>query len=147
LSSPQRPPVSQPPSVPAAEPGSEHVSEQQQSQTQTQVVTLNLQNSSDPGLEVEILGELHSAGRQLGRLSSVVDLLLRVQEDHPALRDPAATQVVTAFRSMRDDIERAKRARRPDKYIEEFERLRAKDPEAFAHLTRELRDWLERTPG
>jgi len=137
--SPQRVPASSLPSsgaVPAER-------EQSQSQNQSQVVTLNLQNSSDPRLEAEILGKLHSAGRQLGRISAVVELLVQASAEHAALRDPAAVEVLTAFRSMQDDIERAKRARRPEHYIAELERLRSEDPQAFAQLARELRDWLD----
>lgn len=130
--------------APTPEPGNEPRSEQQ-TQMQSQVITVNLQNSSDPALEVEILGNLHSAGRQLGRISAVIELLLRASRDHPALQEPEAVRTLTAFQSMRDDIDRARRAHMPEHYIRELERLRRLDPEAFAHVAQELSDWLERT--
>ena len=56
---------------------------QRQSQSQEQVVTVNLNSSSDPELERRIFTHVHSAGRQLGHLAAVVQLLLESHQADP----------------------------------------------------------------
>ncbi len=114
-----------------------------QTQTQQQTITVNLQNSSDPQLELEIFNQLHSAGRQLGRMSDVLDILLQAMADNPALNTPDASAAIEDFRAIRRDIAQLKRSRSPAHYIAQLESLRQSDAVAFQAVITALRQWLQ----
>src|SRR5262249_29645281 len=117
-----------------------------QSQTQSQNTSLvvSIQSSSDPGLERHIFNNIASAGRQLGRMSDVLEVLIAAYERDPrTVPEPSATSAISAFRSMRSEIAREKEARSPERIIEALETLRAEDKEAYAVLVQRLRRWLD----
>lgn len=112
-----------------------------------QVGLINVQSAGDPALERKIFGSVHSAGRQLGRLSAVVDLLLAQQRANPAFAaDPAARAAVAAFEEMQRDIEREKQARDPQRIIDALEHMRQVDPDAFRVLLPRLCEWVRGMP-
>lgn len=115
-----------------------------QAQSQVQTVTLNLKNAGDPALEAHIFGELHSVGRQLGRISAVLEVVLDALQASPALQLPEATAALEAFRAVQQDIEQAKEARRPEtSIIEVLEQLRAEDRVAYDSTVGQLRAYLD----
>ena len=124
-----------PPSAPA----------QGQTQSQSQAITINLQNSGDPGLEHRIFSNVHGVGRQLGKLAAVVDVLVAAQQeaDPDFAQTPQARAALDAYRQMQADIEREKRRFDPQRYVEQLETLRADDPQAFAAFRERLRAWLD----
>lgn len=74
------------------------------------LVNINLGKSADPPLEEQILEEVGSYGRQLGRIGDVLDVLLK----HVKLDDLSDDEKkkVWAFESQLAEIERLK-AQRP----------------------------------
>ncbi len=122
------------PSQPQAPPA------QSQTQTQAQNVTITLESSDDPVLEHRIFATGHSAGRQLGVLSSVVAILVDAYEADPKVAArPGAGDAIARFRSVQGDIERIKRLREPERILEE---LRHAAPDRARELCDELRAWL-----
>jgi hypothetical protein len=116
---------------------------QQQSQSQINSLQVSIQSSSDPGLERRIFGDVASAGRQLSRMSDVLELLLAADERAaPPAADPAGKAAIAAFREMRRQIAREKKARSPERIIGPLESLRAEDQQAFTALVAHLRSWL-----
>ena len=117
---------------------------QSQAQSQSTSLLVSIEGSSDPGLERRIFGEIASAGRQLGRLSDVLEVLVTAYERNLANSvEPSATATFTAFRQMRSQIEREKAQRTPERIIEALEKLRGEDSAAFVALVGRLRSWLD----
>jgi hypothetical protein len=110
-----------------------------QSQAQQQQISINFQNSSDPTLELRILNRVHSAGRQLGRISAVVEVLLDAVAGHPALTTEAGSAAIAQFQKMVKDIEDSKQGYATDYFIAQLEALRTEDPAAYAATAARLR--------
>jgi hypothetical protein len=73
------------------------------------LVNINLGRSSDPDLEAQILDEVGSYGRQIGRLGDVLAILLR-RLDVSALTPEEADQIED-FQRQIADVERLKARR------------------------------------
>jgi hypothetical protein len=112
-------------------------------QNQAQQLTVNFQNSSDPKLELQILNQMHSAGRQLGRISAVVDVLLGAVAGNNALATDAASTAVSQFRQMLAEIAEQKRAHSTDYFIAQLEALRREDLNAYNATAGRLRAFLD----
>lgn len=74
------------------------------------IVNINLGQSADPALEQRILEEVGSYGRQIGRLSDVVAILLKHVQ--PERLSPEERAQVEDFQLQLAQVERLK-ARRP----------------------------------
>lgn len=119
---------------------------QAQTQTQTQNTSLlvSIQSSSDPGLERRIFGQVASAGRQINRMASVLEVLIAAFErDGGSNANPIASEAIAAFRAMQDEIAQEKASRAPERIIEALEALRREDPDACGRLRSHLRAWLD----
>jgi hypothetical protein len=103
-------------------------------------------NSSDPSLERRIFGKVASAGRQIGRIADVLDILIAAFE-RDTLPEPTAAAAIAAYRGMREEIAREKAARAPERYIDALETLRSEDPKVYAQLLPRLRQWLNEQAG
>jgi hypothetical protein len=114
-----------------------------QSQAQQQQININFQNSSDPNLELRILNQVHSAGRQLGRISQVIEVLLDAVAGNAALTTEAGSAAVDQFRKMVKDIEDSKQGYSTDYFLAQLEALRTKDPAAYAATAGRLRAFLD----
>jgi hypothetical protein len=97
---------------------------------------------SEHGVEA-ILNQVHSAGRQLGRISAVLDVLLDAVAGNDALTTPSGSTAVGAFRQMESDIEAAKREYGSDRFITELTALKRDDPESYTELAGRLRTLLD----
>ena len=117
-----------------------------QSQQQAQNVVVNVQNSSNQELESHIF-ELHSAGRQLGRITDVLAVVLDALAGNAALTLPAAAAVIGDFREMQNQIASLKQARAPEHFIAQLESLRREEPSAYAAVVARLRSWLAALPA
>lgn len=116
---------------------------QSQSQSQEQNVVVTVESSGDPVLERRIFATGQSAGRQLGYLSAVVELLLDAHEGDPKLTaKPGAIAAIASFRSAQVDIERIKQLREPERILDELRRDRGNRPGRARELRDELRAWL-----
>jgi hypothetical protein len=116
---------------------------QQQTQRQDQVVTVNLNSSGDPELERRIFTQVHSAGRQLGSLATVVQLLLDTQRAVPGFASTDEDKAsIDAFEAMQADIAREKRRRDPELLIERLEALKTTDPTTYSAIRDALKHWL-----
>jgi hypothetical protein len=117
---------------------------QSQSQTQTLNLSLSIDNSGNPELERRVFNDVHSPGRQLSRISAVVEVLLNAVEGHIALQQPAAVASLQAFRELQRDIEAAKLAFTPEQQIvTQLRELAARDPAAHARATATLSSYLQ----
>lgn len=120
------------------------MSEQQQQQNQALALTLNVHNSGDPQLEQHIFNDLFSVGRQLARVSGVVEVLLKALEGNPALQVPDAWSTIEAFAHMQRDIVKAKYERRPEQaIIRDLVELEGSDPAEHSRVTTALREYLD----
>jgi hypothetical protein len=118
--------------------------QQSQEQSQALTLTLNLNNSGDPQLEQHVFNDLFSAGRQLARISAVIEVLLKALEGSPALQLPDAWSAIEAFAHMQRDIARAKDERRPEQaIIRELGDLGRNDPAEHARVIAALREYLD----
>jgi hypothetical protein len=116
---------------------------QSESQSQEQNVSITLESSGDPVLEHRIFATGQSAGRQLGYLSAVVQILLDIHEGDPKLSvHPDAATAITNFRRAQADIERIKQLREPERILEELRRDGGDRPERARELRDQLRAWL-----
>jgi hypothetical protein len=113
-----------------------------QQQQQQQVVNVNVPGSGDPALEAHIFQKLYSAGRQIGEISAVLEVLLAGW--NPALASPDANAAIEAFRAMQREIAEAKRqrARDPERFVQQLETLQNDDPIAYQRVVDRLRSWL-----
>jgi hypothetical protein len=116
---------------------------QSQAQQQQQQVTINFQNSSDPKLELKILNQMHSAGRQLGRISAVIEVLLAAVDGSSALATESGSAAVNQFRKMIQEIEKSKAHHSIDYFIAQLEALRRDDPAAYTKTESRLRAFLD----
>jgi hypothetical protein len=116
--------------------------QQQQQQQQQQIVNVNVPGSGDPALEAHIFQKLYSAGRQIGQISEVLEVLLAGW--NPALASPDANAAIEAFRAMQREIADAKRerARDPERFVQQLETLQHDDPVAYQRVVDRLRSWL-----
>jgi len=113
--------------------------------TQQGFINVNLMQSSDPDMERDIVENVAGYGRQLGRISETLRVLL----DHGALRaaalSPEERKAVQDFTDMTDQIAdlKAKRdqitARKVDEFVETLARLREKNPESYRRAAEQLR--------
>lgn len=117
-----------------------------QNQAQVQQVTVNFQNSSDPNLELRILNQVHSAGRQLGRISAVIDVLLDAVAGSGALTTQAGSAAIDAFRRMEREIAESRRAHSIEYFIARLEALRREDVTAYDEAANRLRAFLDAAP-
>jgi hypothetical protein len=97
-------------------------------------------NSTAPGTEADVVA-MHSYGRQLGRISDALELLIEAQ--------PASAQEARAysqFLSMKADIDRLKKeaaARRLAQIPEDLALLQKSDKAEYERLRKTLRDALD----
>jgi hypothetical protein len=77
------------------------------------LVNINLGKSADPALEQQILDEVGSYGRQLGRLGEALAVLLK-HVDRAVLNDDEK-KTIWAFETQITEIERLKAGRRSAK--------------------------------
>jgi len=117
-----------------------------QNQSQWQSVTVNVAAAGDPALEARILNEVYSTGRQLGRLSDVLALLIAARSDAAVVDGAAGRGVLNDFFAMRDEIEKAKAEREPEHFTDQLEQLRATNREAFGRVHERLGAWLAANP-
>jgi len=117
-----------------------------QGQQQSQSVIVNVENSSNPELESQIF-ERHSAGRQLGRITDVLAVVLDALAGNAALTLPAAATAIGNFREMQNQIASIKKERAPEHFIAELEALRLEDPAAYSAVVTRLRGWLAALPA
>jgi uncharacterized protein YfkK (UPF0435 family) len=113
--------------------------------TQQGFINVNLMQSSDPGMERDIVENVAGYGRQLGRIGEA----LRVLIDHGAVRaaalSPEERKAVRDFTDMTDQISdlKAKReqltARQVDKFVDTLARLREKNPDGYQRVAERLR--------
>jgi hypothetical protein len=97
-------------------------------------------NSTAPGTEADVVA-MHSYGRQLGRISDALALLIEAQ--------PASAQKAKAyseFLSMKDDVDKIKKeaaARRLAQIPEDLALLQENDKTEYERLRKTLRDALD----
>jgi hypothetical protein len=117
---------------------------QTQSQIQHNSLMVTVQNSSDPGLEREIFKNVASAGRQLGRIADVLDILIVAYEGNPyVVHDANSFAAINAFRNMRAEIAKQVDARSPDRFIEALDALSVENGKAYTALLPRLQQWLD----
>ena len=119
----------------------------EQNQSQSQSLVVNIQNSSDPGLERKIFSEVASEGRQLGRISDVLAILLAAYERNSSEPlEPGIASSIRQFHEMQAQIEKQKKQRSPERVIEALETMRREDNEAYKLVASCLRKWLSEQP-
>ena len=97
-------------------------------------------NSTAPGTEADVVA-MHSYGRQLGRISDALALLIEAQ--------PASAQKAKAysdFLSMKDEVDKIKKeaaARRLAQIPEDLALLKENDEAEYERLRKTLRDALD----
>lgn len=97
-------------------------------------------NSTAPGTEADVVA-MHSYGRQLGRISDALALLIEAQ--------PASAQKAKAysqFISMKDDVDKIKKeaaARRLAQIPKDLALLKENDKAEYERLRKTLRDALD----
>ncbi|MGD0961022.1 MAG: hypothetical protein ABSB19_14550 [Methylomonas sp.] len=121
--------------------------ENEQNQTQTQSLVVNIQNSSDPALERKIFSEVASEGRQLGRISDVLGILIDAYEKNcPPPLEPGIVNSIRQFREMQAQIGMKKKEHSPERVIEALETMRREDNETYQLVAARLRKWLNEPP-
>lgn len=113
---------------------------QSQTQSQAQSLMVNIQSLSDKGFEDKIFSQIASAGRQLGRISDVLAILLDAYKtDHTP--DTDQQQAFDNFNQIRVQIAAAREARNADRIIEGLEALRAADRASFDKIINKIDEW------
>lgn len=117
--------------------------------TQQGFINVNLMQSSDPGMERDIVANVAGYGRQLGRISETLRVLL----DHGALRadalSPEDRKAVQDFTDMTDQIADLKKkreqltSREVDEFVVTLQRLREKNPDGYRRAAAQLRAVLD----
>lgn len=79
---------------------------------QVGLVNINLGRSANPEVEQEVLDEVGSYGKQLGRIGDALGVLLR--HVHMENLDDAERDTLTALRFQLEEIARVKARHRPD---------------------------------
>ena len=102
-------------------------------------INVTEENSSSPETEQDIVAK-HSYGQQLGRITDVIDELLK---ERPA--GAPDTRPVREFVKLRNDIEAVKArqaAKRAEQMISDLARMKQSNPGEYQHLATELRKFL-----
>jgi uncharacterized protein YfkK (UPF0435 family) len=113
--------------------------------TQQGFINVNLMQSSDPEMERDIVQNVAGYGRQLGRISETLSVLLDHGALHAATLSPEDRKVVQDFRDMTDQIADLKRkreqltAREVDAFVDTLQRLREKNPDGYRRVAERLR--------
>jgi len=103
-------------------------------------INVTEENSSSPETEQNIVAK-HSYGQQLGRITDVIDELLK--ERSTGTPD---TRPVRDFTKLRNDIEviKARQAKkRAEQIISDLAGMKQGNPSEYQHLTTELRKFLD----
>ena len=103
-------------------------------------INVTEENSSSPETEEDIVAK-HSYGQQLGRITDVIDELLK---ERPA--GAPDTRPVREFVKLRNDIEAIKArqaAKRAEQMISDLAGMKQSNPGEYQHLAAELRKFLE----
>jgi hypothetical protein len=111
-----------------------------QSILQGWTLNINSNNSTAPQTEVEVLAK-HSYGRQLGRLSDALELL--IVERHG--RTPEDKRFAE-FLTMKQEIDKVKQeaaAARVERIVKDLALLKAQDQEQYVRLRDALREALK----
>lgn len=117
---------------------------QSQSQSNTLNLSLSINSSGNPALEQHVFHDLHSPGRQLSRISAVMEVLVKALESDPALQQPDAIGAIQAFRALQQDIARAKEELSPERHlVAELRELAIQDPAAHARALASLSSYLQ----
>ena len=101
--------------------------------------------SSDPDMERDIVENVAGYGRQLGRISETLRVLLDHGALHAAALSPEERKVVQDFTDMTDQIADLKRQREQltsgevDAFVETLQRLREKNPDGYRRAAAQLR--------
>jgi beta-phosphoglucomutase-like phosphatase (HAD superfamily) len=118
---------------------------QEQSQGQSQALNLvvNLDNSGNPQFEQHVFNNLYSVGRQLARVSAVLEGVLSALEGNAALQAPVAANAIDEFKQMQRAIAKAKDERKPEQAImRQLAELSKSDPDEHARVSAALRSYL-----
>jgi hypothetical protein len=103
-------------------------------------INVTEENSSSPETEQDIVAN-HSYGQQLGRITDVIDELLR---ERPA--GAPDTRPVQEFTKLRNDIQAIKArqaAKRAKQILSDLAGMKQSNPDEYQHLATELRKFLE----
>jgi hypothetical protein len=101
---------------------------------------INSGNSTEPRTELEVVAK-HSYGRQLGRVSDALELL--IEERHgKAPKDERFSTFLTMKREI-DDVKRAAAATRIDGILKDLALLKAQDEKEYTRLRDALREALK----
>jgi len=120
---------------------------QTQSQSVSQAVHISVNSSGDMALEDRIFRDVHSAGRQLARLSTAMCVVIERLGLDPELTPVAdANRALTEFRQMRSDIQAEIKAR-DDRLVASLQQIRDTDPARYAALAPRLRQLLGAAPN
>lgn len=116
-------------------------SEQSQQQNQTQSVNVNI---GDALLEQRIFARAASAGRQLARMTDILDILVNAYESSVGQELPTEEQeAIEQFREMRKAVLKEKSRNSAEQIMRQLKSLYASDSEAYATLAPQLRVWLD----
>jgi len=101
---------------------------------------INSGNSTEPRTELEVVAK-HSYGRQLGRVSDALELL--IEERHGKTpKDERFADFLTMKREI-DDVKRAAAATRIDGILKDLALLKAQDEKEYTRLRDALREALK----
>jgi len=101
---------------------------------------INSGNSTEPRTELEVVAK-HSYGRQLGRVSDALELL--IEERHGKTpKDERFADFLTMKRKI-DDVKRAAAATRIDGILKDLALLKAQDEKEYTRLRDALREALK----
>lgn len=110
-------------------------------------ITINQMKAGDPRKEAQIVQEVASYGRQLGRIIEVMNVLLaKMPEEGLA---PAQKEAIAEFREMSARIQAVKEgygqptSRNVDKMAEALEYWKENDPDFYKKAKERLREVLE----
>lgn len=115
---------------------------------QSGFININTVQSRDPALEKEIVQNVASYGRQLGRISDVLEALCRTPAVKAGL-GPEGEEAVKDFLALAENIRKAKERRALQAVaglegtIAALRTLRTSDPQRYAQVARRLREALE----
>jgi hypothetical protein len=101
---------------------------------------INSSNSTAPQTEVDVVAR-HSYGRQIGRMSDLLELL--IEERHGKTPED---ERVSDFLTMKREIDKVKQgavATRIERLIKDLELLKAHDEKQYTHLRDALRQALK----
>lgn len=115
---------------------------QGQAQSQQQSIQISVKSAGDVDFEREVFRDLYSVGRQLSRISEVVELLATRSQLGQVQLDLAEQKALADFREMRGVI-REQLAERDERAVEALEKLRTENPDRFATLVPRLQQLLE----